>query len=242
MLATRAAGSARSARPAAALAGAARRAAPRAFSAKSPDKPVPTPEEEAEKQAAQMRALDIVLEAQNNTVSPPIYSERLEPFPENPEEALALDPLPPTAAGRKVIIAQKSKPATTSGTGGGLHSWNLTFKQQERWSNPLMGWTSTADPMSNVQLSFSTIEQAIKFCKKRGWKYEVKAPAKREAVFGKFAYSHNFLPHMVEHDLKVNGTKTQHFAFPTAGASHYERPLNFVGTGSVRQHGNPEKK
>lgn len=38
---------------------------------------------------------------------------------------------------------------------------------------------------------------------------QVKAPAKREAVFGKFAYSHNFLPHMVEHDLKVNGTKTQ---------------------------------
>ena len=44
---------------------------------------------------------------------------------------------------------------------------------QERWSNPLMGWTSTADPMSNVQLTFSTPEQAIKFCKKRGWKYEV---------------------------------------------------------------------
>ena len=37
---------------------------------------------------------------------------------------------------------------------------------------------------------------------------QVKAPAKREAVFGKYAYSHNFLPHMVEHDIKVNGTKT----------------------------------
>ena len=34
----------------------------------------------------------------------------------------------------------------------------------------------------------------------------------------------------------------RHFAFPTAGASHYERPLNFVGTEPVRQHGNPEKK
>lgn len=65
-------------------------------------------------------------------MSPPIYSTRLEPFPENPEEALALDPLPPTAAGRKVIISQKSKPATTSGTGGGLHTWHLTFKQQVR--------------------------------------------------------------------------------------------------------------
>ncbi|CAN0420258.1 unnamed protein product, partial [Hapterophycus canaliculatus] len=72
--------------------------------------------------------------------------------PENPEEALALDPLPPTVAGRKVIISQKSKPATTSGTGGGLQNWNLTFKQKERWSNPLMGWTSTADPVSNMQL------------------------------------------------------------------------------------------
>lgn len=38
---------------------------------------------------------------------------------------------------------------------------------------------------------------------------QVKAPSKREAVFGKFAYSHNFLPRMVEHDLKVNGTKTE---------------------------------
>ncbi|CAN0527600.1 unnamed protein product [Ectocarpus sp. 8 AP-2014] len=36
-----------------------------------------------------------------------------------------------------------------------------------------MGWTSTGDPMSNMQLSFSTPEQAIKFCQKRGWKYEV---------------------------------------------------------------------
>lgn len=39
------------------------RVAPRAFSAKPPDKPVPTPEEEAERQAAQIRALDTVLEA-----------------------------------------------------------------------------------------------------------------------------------------------------------------------------------
>ncbi len=49
------------------------------------------------------------------------------------------------------------------------------FASQERWSNPLMGWTSTADPVSNVQLNFSTPDQAIKFCKKRGWKYEVRA-------------------------------------------------------------------
>lgn len=42
------------------------RVAPRAFSAKPPDKPVPTPEEEAERQAAQMRALDTLLKADKN--------------------------------------------------------------------------------------------------------------------------------------------------------------------------------
>ena len=48
--------------------------------------------------------------------------------------------------------------------------------RQERWSNPLMGWTSTADPVSNLSVSFSNPEQAIRFCKKRGWKYEVRTP------------------------------------------------------------------
>lgn len=63
-------------------------------------------------------------------MSPPIYSKPQDPFPENPEEALALDPLPPSVAGRKVIISQTSKPATTTGDGGGLYKWNLTFRQQ----------------------------------------------------------------------------------------------------------------
>lgn len=65
-----------------------------------------------------------------SAVSPPVYSAPPEPFPENPEEALALDPLPPWVAGRKVIISQKSRPATTSGDGGGLHAWYLTFKNE----------------------------------------------------------------------------------------------------------------
>ncbi|CAM9390113.1 unnamed protein product [Sphacelaria rigidula] len=142
--------------------------------------------------------------------------------------------------GRKVIISQKCKAATTSGDGG-LSLWHLTFKHQERWSNPVMGWTSTADPMSNMQITFETPEQAVRFCKKRGWKPEVKQPAKYETVRGAFAYSHNFLPHDVERDLKVNGKDSKQFAFPTAGASHYERPLSFHGTGVVKQHGNPEK-
>lgn len=75
MLAARATGS-HGARPAAALAAAASRASSRAFSAKPPDKPKPTPEEEEAKKVAQMRALDVVLEAQNNTGERRLITER----------------------------------------------------------------------------------------------------------------------------------------------------------------------
>ena len=36
--------------------------------------------------------------------------------------------------------------------------------------NPLMGWTSSADPMSNVRLSFDSKEEAIAFADRNGWK------------------------------------------------------------------------
>lgn len=40
-----------------------------------------------------------------------------------------------------------------------------------------MGWTSTADPLENTfrsgKVQFYTKEQAIEFCEKHGWRYEV---------------------------------------------------------------------
>lgn len=42
--------------------------------------------------------------------------------------------------------------------------------------------------------------------------------------------------------LALYPSSSRVFDFPTAGASHYERPLNFHGTETVSQHGNPEKK
>lgn len=42
--------------------------------------------------------------------------------------------------------------------------------------------------------------------------------------------------------LALYPSSSRTFDFPTAGASHYDRPLNFHGTGTVSQHGNPEKK
>ncbi|EMP42386.1 NADH dehydrogenase [ubiquinone] iron-sulfur protein 4 [Chelonia mydas] len=44
--------------------------------------------------------------------------------------------------------------------------WKLEFDTRERWENPLMGWASTADPLSNMVLAFSTKEDAIAFAEK----------------------------------------------------------------------------
>lgn len=54
-----------------------------------------------------------------------------------------------------------------------------------RWENPLIGWTSTADPLDNVgraTLNFHTQEDAESFCRKHGWQYEVSTPLFQEAV------------------------------------------------------------
>jgi NADH dehydrogenase (ubiquinone) Fe-S protein 4 len=55
----------------------------------------------------------------------------------------------------------------------------LTAWCRRRWINPLMGWTSTADPLENVgraTLAFPTKEDAIAFATKSGWAYEVAEP------------------------------------------------------------------
>ncbi|KAI0229567.1 NADH dehydrogenase [ubiquinone] iron-sulfur protein 4, mitochondrial [Lamellibrachia satsuma] len=55
----------------------------------------------------------------------------------------------------------------------GTRTWRMEFDTQQRWENPLMGWSSTGDPLSNMTLDFSSKEDAIVFCEKNGWDYHV---------------------------------------------------------------------
>lgn len=50
--------------------------------------------------------------------------------------------------------------------------------------NPLMGWTSTADPLENVHrpLYFDSKEAAIAFAEKNGWGYEIEDPNPRTHI------------------------------------------------------------
>ncbi|XP_075711030.1 NADH dehydrogenase [ubiquinone] iron-sulfur protein 4, mitochondrial [Rhinoderma darwinii] len=73
---------------------------------------------------------------------------------------------------RKVHIYVPARNAMQSGVQN-TKKWRLDFDARERWENPLMGWASTADPLSNMVLSFTSKDDAVAFAEKNGWSYEV---------------------------------------------------------------------
>lgn len=76
---------------------------------------------------------------------------------------------------RTVRIYQPAKNAMQSGTNN-TNYWQIDFDTRQRWENPLIGWTSTGDPMSNLKVDFACMEDAIEHCEKMGWKYYVQKP------------------------------------------------------------------
>ena len=64
----------------------------------------------------------------------------------------------------KIYIPNKS--AMQSGLGK-LDKWILEFETKDPTKNPLMGWESSSDTLSEVRLEFSTKELAIDYAKKR---------------------------------------------------------------------------
>ncbi|XP_033337697.2 NADH:ubiquinone oxidoreductase subunit 18 [Megalopta genalis] len=73
---------------------------------------------------------------------------------------------------RRVRIYCPAKNAMQSGTDN-THMWEIDFETRERWENPLIGWTSTGDPMSNLKVQFVSEKEAIAHCEKMGWEYYV---------------------------------------------------------------------
>ncbi|KAL5014874.1 hypothetical protein ScPMuIL_009144 [Solemya velum] len=90
---------------------------------------------------------------------------------------------------RYVRIYVPTRNSLQSGTFN-TRNWRLDFDTRERWENPLMGWTSTADPLSNMSVQFSSSEDAVEFCEKNGWEYFVEEPKK--SVLKNKSYGANF--------------------------------------------------
>ncbi|XP_020853656.1 NADH dehydrogenase [ubiquinone] iron-sulfur protein 4, mitochondrial [Phascolarctos cinereus] len=87
---------------------------------------------------------------------------------------------------RKVQIFVPTRNNMQSGVNN-TKKWKMEFDTRERWENPLMGWASTADPLSNLVLTFSTKEDAVAFAEKNGWSYDVqerKVPKPKSKSYG----------------------------------------------------------
>ncbi|XP_017308033.1 NADH dehydrogenase [ubiquinone] iron-sulfur protein 4, mitochondrial [Ictalurus punctatus] len=87
---------------------------------------------------------------------------------------------------RKVRIFVSARTAMQSGVQN-TKKWKMDFDTRERWENSLMGWASTADPLSNMNLTFSTKEDAIAFAEKNGWSYDItekRTPKPRVKSYG----------------------------------------------------------
>uniref|UniRef100_A0A182MEA9 NADH dehydrogenase [ubiquinone] iron-sulfur protein 4, mitochondrial n=1 Tax=Anopheles culicifacies TaxID=139723 RepID=A0A182MEA9_9DIPT len=76
---------------------------------------------------------------------------------------------------RRVRIFMPAKNAMQSGTDNIQH-WSIEFDNRERWENPLMGWSSSGDPLSNMRVDFTTPDEAIAHCEKNGWRWFVDKP------------------------------------------------------------------
>lgn len=101
---------------------------------------------------------------------------------------------------RRVRISQPAKNPCKTGTDRPKH-WRIELDAQEKWTNPLMGYTSGSDPFHNKGigiLKFNTSEEAVKFCKLHGFlNYFVEEKPREEDFTGKQQYAQNFLNYHV---------------------------------------------
>ena len=90
---------------------------------------------------------------------------------------------------RKAKIYIPTKNAMQSGLGK-ADKWIIEFNTKNTGINPLMGWESSTDTLTELKLEFSTKELAIEYAKKNKIDFEVVEPQKRKII--KKAYADNF--------------------------------------------------
>jgi len=91
---------------------------------------------------------------------------------------------------KKAKIYIPTKNPMQSGLGK-IDKWIIEFNVKDNTINPLMGWESSTETLSELKLEFSTKELAIEYAKKNKIDFEVIEPQKRKTV--KKSYADNFL-------------------------------------------------
>ena len=71
------------------------------------------------------------------------------------------------------------------------NKWILEFITKNPTRNPLMGWESSSDTLTELRLEFTSKELAINYAKKKKIDFDLIEPKKRKTV--KKYYADNFL-------------------------------------------------
>ena len=74
---------------------------------------------------------------------------------------------------------------------GKSEKWVLEFQTKNTGINPLMGWETSTDTLSELNLEFSTKELAVDYAKKNKIDFEIIEPQRRKTI--KKSYANNFL-------------------------------------------------
>ena len=91
---------------------------------------------------------------------------------------------------KKAKIYIPTKTAMQSGLANN-NKWIIEFKTKDSGVDPLMGWESSTDTLTELKLEFSTKELAIDYAKKNKIDFELIEPQKRKIV--KKSYADNFI-------------------------------------------------
>jgi hypothetical protein len=90
---------------------------------------------------------------------------------------------------KKAIIYKPSKSVMQSGLKK-HNKWILEYITMQTGINPLMGWESSTDTLSELRLEFSTKDLAIEYAKKNKVQFEIIESKNRKII--KKSYSDNF--------------------------------------------------
>ena len=91
------------------------------------------------------------------------------------------------------MLARIYKPARNAMQSGTAKTkeWVLEYEpERPRTVEPLMGWTSSGDMKSQINLRFDSKEEAIAYCERHGIPFEVAEP--KEPARRTMAYADNF--------------------------------------------------
>ena len=90
----------------------------------------------------------------------------------------------------KAKIYIPTKNSMQSGLGKS-DKWIIEFETKNSGINPLMGWETSSDTLSELNLEFATKNLAIEYAKKNKIDFEIIEPQKRKII--KKSYANNFL-------------------------------------------------